>query len=428
MGADWGAKRALFLQGPTGPFFAGLMDELRADGVRCHKVLLNRADEHWFRGPDLVPFRGTRDEWPAFLAKLLDELRIEAVFLFGDLRPIHRPVFPLCEERGIRVWVFEEGYLRPDYITVELGGVNGNSPMSRDPEVFRRALQELPPEEAVEPVGPAFGTMSWYSTVSALLVTHLNQGYPHYEHHRNFNAWDQTAWWVRGWLRKHWFRWKERGELPLYTGPLRKKYWFLPLQVHCDFQVMHSPFASIPEFAEHAISEFARLAEKEHHLVVKHHPMDRAYCDYTELMAELARKHGLGERLHYVHDVDLPAILANALGTITMNSTVGIQSVEMGIPVKVLGNAVYDIAGMTFQGTLEAFLRNPGTVDREVYDGFRRYLRYHNTGNGSVWKKLPSRPEGSGCVWPPALRNGEAARAFRSGMEHGQHVRAETGD
>ena len=145
-------------------------------------------------------------------------------------------------------------------------------------------------------------------------------------------------------------------------------------------------------------------------------------------MAELARKHGLGERLHYVHDVDLPAILANALGTITMNSTVGIQSVEMGIPVKVLGNAVYDIAGMTFQGTLEAFLRNPGTVDREVYDGFRRYLRYHNTGNGSVWKKLPSRPEGSGCVWPPALRNGEAARAFRSGMEHGQHVRAETGD
>jgi len=403
MATDWGCTHALFLQGPTGPFFAWMIDELRSQGIRTTKVLLNRADEYWFRGEGLVPFRGTASEWPGFIADLVEARGIDGVFLFGDLRPIHRAVIPLLRERGIAIWVFEEGYLRPDYVTVERDGVNGNSPLPRDPDLFRRALRELPEPRAIETVGPTFRDMGWFSTVSALLVTHLNDAYPHYEHHRNFNAWDQTAWWVRGWFRKHYFKQKERGELELYRGPLHRKFYFVPLQVHCDFQVVHSPFESIPEFAESVIRDFARLANPEHHLVVKHHPMDRAYCDYSDLMRELAAKFGLGERLHYVHDVDLGAILDHAIGTIAMNSTVGIQSLDHGTPVKVLGNAVYDIPGMTFQGTLEEFLRDPGTIDREVLAGFRRYLRFHNQGNGSIWKKLPSHEEGSGVIWPVGM-------------------------
>lgn len=411
MTAAWACTNALFLQGPTGPFFAWMMEELRSQGIHCTKILMNRADEHWFRGEDLVPFRGTRDEWPAFVERLVDERSIDAVFLFGDLRPIHVALVPMLRAKGVRIWVFEEGYLRPDYVTVEEHGVNGNSRLPRDAEFYRRAFRELPAPGPVESVGPTFRDMGWFSTVSALLVTHGNQGYPHYEHHRNFNAWDQTAWWVRGWFRKHWFRFTERHELAQYTGPLARRYWFLPLQVHCDFQVVHSPFASIPEFAETAIREFAALADPSHHLVVKHHPMDRAYCDYSELMAELATKYGLGERLHYVHDVDLPTILDHALGTITMNSTVGIQSLDHGTPVKVLGNAVYDIPGMTFQGSLGEFLRDPGTIDAEVLEGFRRHLRFHNQGNGSIWKRLPSRTTGSGVIWPPAMRVGANATA-----------------
>ena len=45
MATDWGCTHALFLQGPTGPFFAWMIDELRSQGIQTTKVLLNRADD-----------------------------------------------------------------------------------------------------------------------------------------------------------------------------------------------------------------------------------------------------------------------------------------------------------------------------------------------------------------------------------------------
>ena len=64
-------------------------------------------------------------------------LLIDLVFLFGDCRPIHRAAHDVATAMGIDVGVFEEGYLRPDFITLERHGVNGNSLRRYDP------IQEL---------------------------------------------------------------------------------------------------------------------------------------------------------------------------------------------------------------------------------------------------------------------------------------------
>src|SRR5690606_7284383 len=113
-----------------------------------------------------------------------------------------------------------------------------------------------------------------------------------------------------------------------------------------------------------------------------------AYRDYSALMADLVRRHRLDDRLLYVDIINIPATLRAALGTVVINSTVGLSSIHHGTPVKCLGTAVYDIPGLTHQGPLDTFWTAPGKVDRDLYERYRYYLRTHNQINGSVWTDL----------------------------------------
>lgn len=394
---DLGCTHALLLQGPAGPFMRRFADDLLGAGIEVTKVNLHGGEALFF--PDAIAYRGTREAWPDFVRTLLRGRGIDGVFLFGDCRPYHKLAVEVARELGVAVWVFEEGYLRPDWITLERGGVNGNSGLPRDPELYRRMARELDGGEPPEVVGPSFGLAALYSVVNAIGITWLSGRYPYYEHHRPMHALDQARWWVTGAARKAWFGVRERNELARIVDELSGRYFFVPLQVHCDFQLMHSPYGDIPEFVEEVVESFARHAPGDHALVLKHHPMDRPYREYGAFMRDLARRSGLGSRLRYVHDLHLPTLLKHARGTVTINSTVGISSIHHGTPVKVTGTAVYDMPGLTFQGSLADFFRDPGSVDAEVYDGFRRYLEHVNQANGNFYRRLPGHRTGAGVRW-----------------------------
>src|SRR5262245_23735841 len=111
-------RRALFLQGPNGPFFRRFASDLERRGVEVTKVNFNAGDALFFGGPNAVAFREDPSEWPMFFRTLVAERRIDSMFLFGDCKPIHQAVMPIAKELGVSVWVFEEGYLRPDFITL----------------------------------------------------------------------------------------------------------------------------------------------------------------------------------------------------------------------------------------------------------------------------------------------------------------------
>lgn len=399
---DLGVRHALLLQGPAGPFMHRFGEELSQHGIRVTKVNFHAGDRYFF--PDDTPFAEVISftepmiEWPAYAAELF-EGSIDGVFVFGGMRDHHQAAIRAAEAAGAKVWVFEEGYVRPDWITLEAHGVNGNSRMPKDPAFF---LENAPAEEpAATPVGKSFGLSAWYSTLNALAFTHLNADFPHYEHHRPLNAWLHTAWWVRGASRKYWFRAKERNELQQFTGRLAGRYFFVPLQVHCDFQLRHSPYGDVTEFIDDVLERFAEHADPSHHLLFKHHPMDRPFREYSELFAERAKRTGLHERLHYVHDLHLPTLLKHARGTITINSTVGLQSAYHDTPVITLGTAVYDMPGLTHQGTLREFLADPGGVDGELHDAFRRWLLHHNQVNGNFYKPLDDVDSPTGFRWFP---------------------------
>jgi len=135
----------LLLQGLMGPLFRRLGQGLRAAGHEVHKVNFDGGDRLYWRLPNGIDYRGTLEQWPAALAKILADRRITDVILFGDCRQHHIRATQVCRERKVAVHVFEEGYIRPDWVTLEREGVNGHSSLPRDPEWFRTTAAALPP-------------------------------------------------------------------------------------------------------------------------------------------------------------------------------------------------------------------------------------------------------------------------------------------
>lgn len=388
--AELNGRRLLLLQGPAGPFFARVAEQLRRAGAEVTKVNFNGGEDLYFRGPDVVRFRGALPQWPAFFEQLSHERGINGVVLFGDCRPVHRAAIERARALGIEVFVFEEGYLRPDFVTLERGGVNGHSNIPRDPAFYADVVPEREPPH--QPIKHAFLKSALHTICYASAAAVLRSRYPEYRHHRDIRPLPQARLWLRGTLRRvaHTLRDRELSrQLETHTlGP----YFFVPLQVHLDSQLSHSRFTTINQFIREVVGEFARHAPRDHALIVKLHPMDRPYSDYSVDVEALRLEHGLGERLIYTDVINLPAALRGARGTVVINSTVGLSSLTHGTPVKCLGNAVYDIAGLTHQGSLAEFFQAPAPVDRTLYKRFRQWLLAQNQLNGSVWSRLHDDP------------------------------------
>lgn len=379
--------KVLLLQGPMGPFFRRLATDLENEqGVTVYKINFNAGDWLFFRRPNTVQFTGTRDQWPEFLRERLQEWGIERIYLFGDTRHYHVVAREIAAQLSIPVGVFEEGYLRPFYITLEEGGVNGQSSLPRNPEFYnaQRAPQESTPAE----VRHGYFFAAWYANWYYIAAWLGRRRFPHYQHHRPFNPYHEAYLWCRAGLRKYLYRFRQRGVLQRLSGPESGNYYLVPLQVHCDGQIRTCEhIASAAAFVRRVIGSFSRHAPQGTLLVLKHHPLDRGYSDYTRLVQKLTRRYGVEDRVYYVHDLHLPALLEHAIGTVVINSTAGISSLLHATPVKTLGHAIYDMPGLTCQDALDRFWAAPGQVDRKLNRNFRNYLAATSQLNGNFYTR-----------------------------------------
>lgn len=394
---QFAGKRVLLLQGPVGPFFARLAVALRAHGAQVHKVNFNAGD--WFFYPrGAVNYRGGMAAWPDWLKVHLQRLRIDVVFLFGDCRPIHTAAHDVATRLGIEVAVFEEGYVRPDYVTLERFGVNGRSQLSRLPQAYNEPNPAVPPRR---PVVGAYWPMVWwgfwYFTVGGL----GKPFFPRYAHHRALSILEALPW-IRAVWRKHGYRWAERGTQDRLTTTFSQRFFLAPLQVYNDAQVLaHSDLDDVPHFISTTLRSFARHAPRDTLLVFKHHPMDRGYTDYTHLVRRLARQAGVSERVLYIHDQHLPSLLDHARGVVVINSTVGLSALHHGVTTMVVGNALYDMPGLTYQGELDEFWRDAPAArpDAALYRRFRDNLIARTQLNGSFYKPLTVPEAVAGLIW-----------------------------
>jgi capsule polysaccharide modification protein KpsS len=378
------------LQGPAGPFFARVARQLEAAGTQVTKVNFNGGEDLYFRGPNVVRFHGNREAWPDFFEQLVRERGVNGIVLFGDCRPVHRLAIERARRLGLGVFVFEEGYLRPDFVTLERDGVNGHSSISQDPNAY--ASVELKPQPPHRPIKHAFFKSAVHTVCYACATALSKPRYPHYRHHRDIRPFVQMRLWLRGGARRALRTLRDRNIAARLEAHAMPPYFFVPLQVYLDSQLGHSRYASIDDFIREVVAAFAEHAPKDHALVIKLHPMDRAYSDYSPLIEALRRKHQLESRLFYVDVINLPAALRDARGTVVINSTVGLSSLTHGTPVKCLGSAIYDIPGLTHQASLSEFFQSPAPVDRALYKRFRQWLLDQNQLNGSVWSRLYDDP------------------------------------
>ena len=364
----------LFLQGMATRFFERLGRVLADRGHKVHRVNFNGGDRAFWRLPGAVDFCGHEHEWPEFLERLVVEKGISDIILFGDCRPLHRAAIRIAETRLLRLHVVEEGYLRPDWITFEGGGVNGQSSMPRDPGWYRERARSLPAWQDPPPVPGSFRRRAVEDVVYTMASMAGVWRFPHYATHRPYHQLIEYA----GWLRR--LALKRRAErraaaeiemLPDGSDPL----FLFPLQLDCDYQVrVHSPFRAMHLAIEHVLVSFAAHAPAAARLIVKLHPLDSGLVDWTALTGHLAVELGIADRLTVLDGGDLGKVLARKPAVVTVNSTVGTLALACGLPVIALGKAIYDIAGLTFQGELHEFWTAPTAPDAVLFDAFRRVL------------------------------------------------------
>lgn len=384
------SERVLLLQGPMGNFFDQFSEWLKSNGIQSFKVNFNGGDQFYSKNIEhTFDFTGSYAEFSLWIEHVLLTQEIDAVVCFGDCRKYHQIAKKVASKNKIKFFAFEEGYIRPNYITFEQDGVNFFSN-------FLTHLQFKPKSKKQDQSKHIFDVHNSYSSMVVSAMTYylfmlLMKGkYPHYKHHRQMGVWTELGYWIVGALRRLKNACLEKKRFDAFINTYKKRYFVFALQVHNDFQIRtHSELKCMRKYIEVVIEDFAQSAELHHHLVLKHHPMDRGYRHYGKLIKKLAKQHGAEGRIHYFCDIHLPTLLKNSLGFVAVNSTTGIQALYHQIPVKVLGYALYNLPKLTNQRPLSKFWRNPGKVDQIYFEKFRAELINYSQLNGSFYGLSP---------------------------------------
>lgn len=367
----------LMLQGPHGPFFDRLGKMLRQAGATVWRCGFNAGDAFFWTDKDhYIPFTGRMQDWPAFLDRLLVEKSVTDVVLYGDVRPIHAMARSASRDDELEFHVFEEGYLRPYWISYERGGSNGHSSLLQIPLSQMRATLRDANSDMRRP--PArWGDMrqhKFYGALYHFLLLVANRRYSQYTGHRAIPVIEEFRLNMQRFLLSPLFSAKSFLQWRRYKFA-GWPYTLVPLQLAHDSNFLgHSPFSENREFIETVIKTFAKSAPRHHHLIFKAHPLEDGRAGNRVTIRDLARDHGVKDRVHYIRAGKLSAQLAHARSMVTVNSTAAQQALWRGIPVKALGRAVYAKPGIVSVQSLSEFFTKPSPPDPQAYRTLRSYL------------------------------------------------------
>lgn len=379
----------LLLMGPIGTYFARVAKHLETRGVEVYKVCFPLR-EYGFPKRMRVSFSGKTDtEFEPFLRDLVKEKGIRHIMMYGDFLIPHRIAINIASQASanIETWVFELGYLRPNYVTLEQNRVNFRSNLNR-PSCFYESLPdpEVLPQARLE-IGPRWRKVFKATTFISHALTnyticegeHKLQPRPSYVYYQ-----------VRGFFRKYIYSCTERAiRKKLYSD---KPFFLVVLQVATDSQLqLGSPYADIAQFIVHVIDSFLRNAPVGTELIFKHHPRDRGYTNFTRLIKERGEALGGVDRISYFHDAPLGKVFQSGgcRGCVLINSSVGFQSLFHGVPLKCLGQAPYNIDGLADQQSLDNFWRSPKACNRELFRKFYTYTLETTQINGNFDGRFP---------------------------------------
>jgi len=374
MGQENTRRTVLFLQGPPSDFPKVVANELERLGHRALRISLSLSDQLLWHDRRCTTYRGRLRDWPAFLEDFVRRHGVTDIAYYQDRFPYHSAALDVARANGICAIAYENGYLRPDWITAERDGMSARSLFPTDTEAIRAAAADLPPLDMTIRYRHPFWLEATHEVVFHVLNALALPLFPHFCQDKFYHPFFEYLAMVPRLVMS---RRRDRLAKILIDDLIESRcpYFVFPLQLQSDYQLRYNaPFEHEAEALDQAIASFARHAHSAAQFVVKVHPMDQGIEPWRRIVRQLARKHRVKRRVHFVDGGNLVTLLRHASGALMINSTTGLHAVRIGCPVKVLGIAVYDLPGITCQLPLERFWRGPQAPDQEVYEALQRLM------------------------------------------------------
>jgi capsular polysaccharide export protein len=215
---------------------------------------------------------------------------VENLIIWNGQKQPNKTPYIVAKELGIKTHLFENGLL-PNTTVLDTKGVNALNSMPREPEFY---LNWNPTPEQIDEVKNATKLQS-----------------------------------------------REKHKLRSHVGHqirLPKHYLFVPFQVPNDTQIIcHSPWIkSMEDFYDELVSAAVSLP-KDHVFVVKEHP------SWPRSFVHLHHRH---PKIIFANENNTQELIENAAAVITINSTVGIESLLLDKKVITLGDSFLNITGL----------------------------------------------------------------------------------
>lgn len=393
-------KSFLFLQGPHGPFFRKLGQELKKRGHRVTRVNLCGGD--WLDWPcDSLNYRGRTSDWSDWVGQLMEQKGVTDLLVYGDWRTHHREAVHIARLRGIRIWAMDEGYLRPHWITMEAGGVNGNSTLPRNPEDVLAAAQDKTLKEpgslpSENPLTKRQWQACWYAGFSLLGIPF----FPFYRTHRPYSHLNEL---FNGWI-PHLLSGKKRLQRSeeAIARMDETPYYLFPLQLDSDSQVRrYSPFSGMKEAIAWVMTSFAQYAPKNTRLVIRNHPLDNGLIRYDRFIRSFSRACGIEDRVVFVESGNGVDMIRKSLAVVLLNSTMGLQALQMGKAVYCVGKSVYAMPGLaenSKEASLAEFWHLSHKPDPALLSAFEKIVRCKTLVNGNFYHGEGMKMAVQGCA------------------------------
>lgn len=369
-------RRFLIVTAPFGKFPRQLARVLESRGAVVSRMLFNAGDLAYWRRPGGIRFTRPVRDWPAHLATLAPAYT--DIIIFGEGGPYNQAVLSQVSRFKADVWVLENGYFRPDWITVEKNGVNASSQLPRHRSGYAAPAPEVP---LVRPVGRILP--HHVVNISLYHVAQLpgRMLFPRYAYPYTQSPWLQFFGHV-----KRYFSLTFQSKSACQTEAIRAKgpFFLACLQREGDAQLLrYSHFADNTAFLAEVMTSFARHAPPEARLVVKNHPLDPGLVDLRHMTRCLAIERGLADRVDFIDGGNLAQLCRASLGMVVNNSSAALSAMGFHTPVKVLGDAFFDFDGLADQKPLDLFWTAPSAPDVELFTRFRAHVIARSQVNGN---------------------------------------------
>lgn len=388
-------ERVLLLQGPVGPFFKHLQGYLDDDGYDVWRINFNAGDHFFSQKEKCISFYGDSKDWKNWFADFVTTASIDSVILFGSEREIHQTARTVAAKYNIKIIALEEGYIRPGLITVENGGNNANSPIAGQLPADHLDIQ--PDDGRKIEDFRAGGAKIWQNIAYYSFRNLFTYGKPRKLYHKQLSLLPEIFCWGRSLWRGLCGQTRNFVTIQHLLEHHDRAYFLIPLQVDTDCQLKEFAMGwSQVDLISRTLKSFAKRAPDGKRLVFKIHPLARGHSNYHNFIEETAKAYGIGDRVDVLDTGSLGLLTRHCAGMITINSTSGFSAIFHGIPLLVVGNALYSHPELVTCGQgnpdFDAFWNSRFVADFETRRTYLGWIKQEALMVGDFYAKRGFRP------------------------------------